>query len=114
MIKTLIILLTISCVIVGCITTKTADTTTTKIDLDTTIALTQLSINAAQQGFQMWMEYQEKQEIKDQQQYEKELARRQENIALLQSTLDKLIAMKAVQVTEATSVSVEATQVTTP
>ena len=41
--------------VAGCITTRTPDgITTTQVDLQTTIALTQLAISTAEQAWQFW------------------------------------------------------------
>jgi ABC-type transport system involved in cytochrome bd biosynthesis fused ATPase/permease subunit len=81
--------------VAGCITVRTPEgTSTTRVDLDTTIAIAQLSFNLAQQGFELWAQYQELNVERDEVAYQAELLRRQQQLEALKGALQELYRLR--------------------
>ena len=83
----------------GCITVRSIDETgnaveETRIDLDTTIALTQLALNCAEQAFALWVQWQAQQGQLTESDVAVEAAARQARIDALKALLDQLIAQR--------------------
>jgi uncharacterized lipoprotein NlpE involved in copper resistance len=97
--KTIIsILLIASLVLSGCITIQQPDgTTETRVDIDTTIALTQLALTSAEQALALWLQYQATMGTLDAEQVAREAEARQAKIDILRGTLSDLMAIKAAQ-----------------
>lgn len=75
-------------ILVGCITTTTPDGATTRtVDLQATIALTELALASAEQAYDLWLQQQEQRDERAQLDYQREAAIRQERIELLRGTL---------------------------
>lgn len=82
----------------GCITTRTpAGESTTSLDLDTTIALTQLTLTVTEQAFDMWLRYEAAQSTLDAQQLLAETTARRERIEQLTAALAALYEARAKQ-----------------
>ena len=87
----------------GCITIRTPEgTTTTRVDLDTTIAIAQLSFNIAKQAVQLWEQYRALSpeqnlgiSVVDQPAYDAELARLQADVEKYRTQLSELYKIKA-------------------
>ena len=86
--------------ITGCTTTSTTapdgTTTVTKaMDAETAVAMAQLALTSAEQAFDMWLIYAEKEKEVDAAKWEQEKALRAERIANMQATLAALIEARA-------------------
>ena len=82
--------------VAGCITIRTPEgTTTTSVDLDTVIAIGQLSFDLAQQGLELWQQYQASNTQRDEVAYQAELLERQLRLQSLKDALTELYKIKA-------------------
>ena len=79
---------------IGCVTTKTETETVNRLDVEATIAIAQLALTSAEQGFDLWMQYQAQNADRDQAAYEREAAARRERLDQLRSTLELLMAAR--------------------
>jgi hypothetical protein len=94
--KTLCIVILLSMLGVACITVRQPDgTSETRVDIDTTIALTQLALTTAEQALAMWLQYQAQQGALDEASVAQEAAARQRNIDAIKGILESLYAKRA-------------------
>lgn len=89
------ILILLSMLGTACVTIKQPDgTSETRIDIDTTIALTQLALTTAEQALSLWLMYQEQQGVQDEAGTVLETAARQQRIETLKGVLAELYAKR--------------------
>jgi len=85
-----------SCITLPTITVRTPEgTTTTSVDLDTTIAIAQLAFQLAQQGLELWQQYQAGNTQRDEVAYQAELLKRQLSLQSRKEALAELYKIKA-------------------
>jgi len=88
--------ITILAMLVSCLTVRLPDgTTTTSVDLDTTIAIAQLTFDLAQQGLELWDAHQAINASLDEAEYQRGREERVARIAELRALLADLYALRA-------------------
>lgn len=91
--KKLLALVLMLAMLGGCVTLRAPDgTTETRIDIDTTIALTQLALTSAEQALTLYMQYME---MRGTEPDTSELEARQARIQLLRDALTTLYEARA-------------------